>query len=568
MSDPSIAAPPSPAAASGGRALPLGERLVAAGHLSRTQLDVALREQRRTGELIGKVLVDLGFVGEEVVESALAGEAGSRRVRLEFVGIDAKAVARVPEQVARRHHLIPIALKGGALQVAMADTFDVVAVDAVERVAGLPVEVVGASRQEIDQAIDRSYQCHAASLDKITEEVLAHLDDDAAAVEQGQDTPLIRLVDQLLRDAIDEHATDIHIEPEERVLRVRLRLDGMLRQTAVLPVRLARAVVARLKILADLNIAEMRLPQDGRIGIKVGDREVDLRLSTLPTIHGENVVIRILDQSGVALSVEELGFSPDHLNLFHGLIARSNGVLLVTGPTGSGKSTTLYTALSALNSMERSIFTLEDPVEYRLPIIRQTQVNSAAGMTFAAGLRALLRQDPDVILVGEMRDHETAELGVRAALTGHLVLSSLHTNNAAGALPRMIDMGIAPYLVASSVNAVIAQRLVRKVCNRCSAPVEYTEAELTRWGMVEAFGLPFFRGVGCDACHQTGYRGRAAIFEILVVDDAIREMVHKQASSAEIQTAAVANGMALCRQDGIQKAMVGVTTLEEVARVT
>jgi len=541
---------------------------VAAGQLSRSQLDIALREQRRTGERIGKVLVELGFVTEEVLEAVLADEAGCRRVRLEFITIDPAAVALLPEPVARRHHLIPIALKEGLLQVAMADTFDVVAVDAVERATGLEVEVVGASRQEIDQAIDRSYQRHAASLEQITEEVLAHLDDDAEAVEQGQDTPLIRLVDQLLRDAIDERATDIHIEPEERVLRVRLRLDGMLRQTAVLPARLARAVAARLKILADLNIAETRAPQDGRIGIEVGDREVDLRLSTLPTIHGENVVIRILDQSGVVLSVDELGFSPNHLEIFHNLIGRSNGVLLVTGPTGSGKSTTLYTALSALNSMERSIFTLEDPVEYRLPIIRQTQVNPAAGMTFAAGLRALLRQDPDVILVGEMRDHETAELGVRAALTGHLVLSSLHTNNAAGALPRMVDMGIAPYLVASSVNAVIAQRLVRKICTRCTTPVFYTDEELNRFGMAEAAGLPFFRGTGCDACHQTGYRGRAAIFEILVVDDEIRAMVHKQASSAEIQSVAVANGMALCRQDGIQKAMVGVTTLEEVARVT
>jgi len=568
MSEQSTAESPSPAPRSGGPPLPLGERLVAAGHLSRSQLDVALREQRRTGERIGKVLVDLGFVAEEVVEAAIADEAGSHRVRLEFITIDAAAVALLPEPVARRHHLIPIALKEGVLQVAMADTFDVVAVDAVERAAGVEVEVVGASRQEIDQAIDRSYQRHAASLEQIIEEVLVHLDDDAEAVEQGQDTPLIRLVDQLLRDAIDEHATDIHIEPEERVVRVRLRLDGMLRQTAVLPARLARAVAARLKILADLNIAETRAPQDGRIGIKVGDREVDLRLSTLPTIHGENVVIRILDQSGVVLSVDELGFSPNHLDIFHGLIGRSNGVLLVTGPTGSGKSTTLYTALSALNSMERSIFTLEDPVEYRLPIIRQTQVNPAAGMTFAAGLRALLRQDPDVILVGEMRDHETAELGVRAALTGHLVLSSLHTNNAAGALPRMVDMGIAPYLVASSVNAVIAQRLVRKICTRCSAPVFYTDEELNRFGMAEAAGLPFYRGGGCDACHQTGYRGRAAIFEVLVVDDEIRAMVHKQASSAEIQSVAVANGMALCRQDGIQKAMVGVTTLEEVARVT
>ncbi len=561
-------ATPAPSRRPAGPPLPLGERLVAAGHLSRSQLDVALREQRRTGELLGKVLVDLGFVAEEVVESVFADEAGSRRVRLEFIEIDPGAVARLPEELARRHHLIPIAIRGHALQVAMADTFDVVAVDAVERATGLEVEVVGASRQEIDQAIDRSYQRHTASLEQITEEVLAHLDDDAEAVEGGRDTPLIRLVDQLLRDAIDERATDIHIEPEERVVRVRLRLDGMLRQTAVLPARLARALVARLKILADLNIAETRAPQDGRIGIEVGDREVDLRLSTLPTIHGENVVIRILDQSGMVLSMEELGLSPDHLALFNALIARPNGVLLVTGPTGSGKTTTLYTALSALNSMERSIFTLEDPVEYRLPIIRQTQVNPAAGMSFAAGLRALLRQDPDVILVGEMRDHETAELAVRAALTGHLVFSSLHTNNAAGALPRMIDMGIAPYLVASSVNAVIAQRLVRKICTRCTEPVTYSEEELTRLDMVEAAGLPFFRGAGCDACHQSGYRGRAAIFELLVVDDTIRDMVHKQASSAEIHAAAVAAGMAPCRQDGIQKAMVGVTTLEEVARVT
>ncbi len=552
----------------GCRSLPLGERLVAAGHISRSQLEVALREQRRTGELLGKVLVDLGFVTEEVVEAVLAERVGCRRIRLEFVEIDPEAVARVPEAIARRHHLIPLRLVGERLEVALADTFDVFAVDQVERATGLQVEVVGASQQEIDQAIDRHYRRQGSTLEGVAEEVLAHLEDDQEAVERGQDTPLIRLVDRLLRDAVEQRATDIHIEPEERVLRVRLRLDGMLRQTAVLPARLARPVAARIKILADLDIAETRTPQDGRINLELGDRRVDLRVSTLPTIHGENVVIRILDQSGIVLSLEELGLSPDHLALLERLLRRPNGILLVTGPTGSGKTTTLYTALAALNSMERSIFTLEDPVEYRLPIVRQTQVNPEAGMTFAAGLRALLRQDPDVILVGEMRDEETAELAVRAALTGHLVFSSLHTNNAAGALPRMIDMGIAPYLVASSVNAVVAQRLVRRICNRCTTPATYTEEELARLGLPEAAGLPFFRGEGCDACDHTGYRGRAAIFEILEVDDAIREQVHRRASSAEIHQAAVAAGMAPCRQDGIQKAMVGVTTLEEVVRVT
>jgi type II secretory ATPase GspE/PulE/Tfp pilus assembly ATPase PilB-like protein len=288
----------------------------------------------------------------------------------------------------------------------------------------------------------------------------------------------------------------------------------------------------------------------------------------MPTIHGENVVIRILDQSGLVLSIDQLGLNPDHMRVFEELIARPNGILLVTGPTGSGKTTTLYTALNALNSMERSLATLEDPVEYRLPIVRQTQVKPAVGMTFGAGLRAILRQDPDVILVGEMRDQETAELAVRAALTGHSVFSSLHTNDAAGALPRIIDMGIAPYLVASSVNGVIAQRLVRLICNRCKEPYELSREELTPFGLEDAAGFTFYRGAGCEACHGSGYRGRAAIFELLVVDDGIRALVHEQASSSQIRTSAEGAGMVVMRQDGMQKALVGLTTLDEVFRVT
>jgi type IV pilus assembly protein PilB len=550
-----------------GPALPLGERLVEAGHLTKSQLDVALREQRRTGDLLGKVLVNLGFVTEEAIETTLAQQAGSIRRRLEFLEVDPAVVRRVPEEIARRHTVLPLSLENGVLQVAMADTFDVVAIGAVEHATDLPVDVVSVARREIEIAIDRYFH-REFSLEEITEELLSYLRRDQEAVEQGTVTPLIRLVDQLLSGAIADRATDIHIEPEERVLRVRYRNDGMLRQVAVLPAQISRGVVARIKILADLNIAECRLPQDGRISMAIAGRNVDLRVSTLPTIHGENVVVRILDQSGVVLSMDQLGLGPDHMRLFEDMIARPNGILLVTGPTGSGKTTTLYTALNSLNSMERSIATLEDPVEYRLPIVRQTHVNPIVGMTFAAGLRALLRQDPDVILVGEMRDQETAELAVRAALTGHLVFSSLHTNDAAGALPRIIDMGIAPYLVASSVNGVVAQRLVRLICNHCKEPHTVAREELARFGLEDAAGFTFYHGAGCDACHGSGYRGRAALFELLVVDDRIRELVHEQASSARIRKVAEETGMASMRQDGIQKALVGMTTLEEVLRVT
>jgi len=550
-----------------GPSLPLGERLVEAGHITRAQLEVALREQRRTGDLLGKVLINLGFVTEEGIETSLAQEAGSIRRRLEFLDLDPAVVRLVPEEIARRYTLLPVGMEDGVLQVAMADTFDVVAIGAVEHATSLPVDVVSAARREIEIALDRYFQ-REVSLEEVTEEVLSYIARDQEAVEQGTVTPLIRLVDQLLHSAIDSRATDIHVEPEARVLRVRYRNDGLLRQVAVLPAQISRGVVARLKILADLNIAECRLPQDGRISIPIAGRNVDLRVSTLPTIYGENVVIRILDQSGVVLSLDQLGLSPDHMRVFEELIARPNGILLVTGPTGSGKTTTLYTALNALNSMERSIATLEDPVEYRLPIVRQTQVNPTVGMTFGAGLRAVLRQDPDVILVGEMRDQETAELAVRAALTGHAVFSSLHTNDAAGALPRIIDMGIAPYLVASSVNGVIAQRLVRLTCNHCKEPYEMRREELAPFGLEDAAGFTFYRGVGCDACHGSGYRGRAAIFELLVVDDGIRALVHEQASSAQIRKAAEEAGMAVMRQDGMQKALVGMTTLEEVFRVT
>jgi type IV pilus assembly protein PilB len=550
-----------------GPPLPLGERLVEAGHITRSQLDVALREQRRTHDLVGKVLVDLGFVTDDTIEAALAQEAGSVRRRLEFLDLDPAIVRLVPEEIARRHKVLPLALDDGVLQVALADTFDVLAIDAVEHATGLPVDVVSAARREIDAVLDRYFH-REVSLEDITEEVLVHIARDQEAVEQGAVTPLIRLVDQLLHSAIETRATDIHIEPEERVLRVRYRNDGMLHQVAGLPAQINRGVVARLKILADLNIAETRLPQDGRISISIAGRNVDLRVSTMPTIHGENVVIRILDQSGLVLSIDQLGLNPDHMRVFEELIARPNGILLVTGPTGSGKTTTLYTALNALNSMERSLATLEDPVEYRLPIVRQTQVKPAVGMTFGAGLRAILRQDPDVILVGEMRDQETAELAVRAALTGHSVFSSLHTNDAAGALPRIIDMGIAPYLVASSVNGVIAQRLVRLICNRCKEPYELSREELTPFGLEDAAGFTFYRGAGCEACHGSGYRGRAAIFELLVVDDGIRALVHEQASSSQIRTSAEGAGMVVMRQDGMQKALVGLTTLDEVFRVT
>ncbi|MBF8260240.1 MAG: T2SP E protein, partial [Actinobacteria bacterium] len=420
----------------------LGERLIEAGLVTQDQLDLAMREQKRTGERVGEILVGLGFVTQELISSVLASEAGVTFVQLDNYLIEPKAIKCVPEAMARRFKIIPILLEPPRITIAMANVFDVLAIDEVHRLTGHVVDLVSATEGSVLAAIEQYYVAGSGSIEEIIQRSIRQVE--AGRISEADlaaGAPIVRLVDQLFLTAVQDSATDIHFEPEERVFRIRFRVDGKLRPGPSMPKALQPAVTARVKILSGLNIAETRLPQDGKINFYVGKRKIDLRVSTLPCVHGENMVLRVLDKSKVVVGLEALGFSEGNLVRFRQAIESRNGIILVCGPTGSGKTTTLYSALSYINSLDRSIITLEDPVEYELPIIRQCQINVKAGLTFSSGLRSILRHDPDVILVGEMRDSETAELAIRSSLTGHLVFSTLHTNDASGAIPRLINMG-------------------------------------------------------------------------------------------------------------------------------
>jgi type IV pilus assembly protein PilB len=455
----------------------------------------------------------------------------------------------------------------------MANPLDIITIDEVRRMSKGPVEVVGATQSEVLEALDRAYGVGVgAAWNEIVEHSLRHVMGRRGAggteTDVAQEPPVIRLVESLVTRGIQEGATDIHVEPEERLVRNRFRVDGVLRQGPDVPKELQGAVIARLKVMANLDIAENRLPQDGRIDFQFGGRQIDIRVSTFPTIRGENLVLRILDRAKLVLGLEQLGFTPDHLTFFKRVLQNPNGIILVTGPTGSGKTTTLYSAMSYLNAEERNIITIEDPVEYEIQGIRQSQINVKAGLTFANGLRHILRQDPDVIMVGEMRDDETVDVAIRAALTGHLVFSTLHTNDAAGAVPRLTDMGVAPFLLASALLLVVSQRLVRSICNSCKEEAESDPVLLRRLGLQADGGdqLKFYRGKGCDKCGNTGYRGRIGIFELLRVGPEMTPLILEKADSGSIQRAARAQGMRTMLEDGIRKALRGGTTLEEVAR--
>ena len=565
MIQPKSDAPPRPA----GKRKLLGERLVESGLITPDQLDLALREQKRTGERIGEILISLGFVTQELISSALASEAGVTFVQLENYLIEPAALKYVSEATARRHKIIPILLEPPRLTIAMANVFDVLAIDEVQRATGLIVDVVSATESSVLQSIDR-YYAGGISLEEIIQKSARQVE--AGRVSEADlaaGAPIVRLVDQLFLTAVQEGATDIHFEPEERILRVRFRIDGKLRPGPSLPKALQPAVTARVKIISGMNIAETRLPQDGKINFYVGKRKVDLRASTLPTVFGENMVLRVLDRAKLVVGLESLGFDEQNLARFRRAIESRHGILLVCGPTGAGKTTTLYSALSYINALDRSIITLEDPVEYELPIIRQCQINVKAGFTFASGLRAILRHDPDVILVGEMRDAETVELAIRSALTGHLVFSTLHTNDAAGAIPRLINMGQEPFLVASSIRAVVGQALLRTNCAHCKVTYSPSAETIERAGLPpESAGGTFVKGEGCERCGGTGFRGRVGAFEIMEVTPAITRLVMERANSQDLLSAARAEGMTVMREDAVGKAMSGLTTLEEAVRTT
>ncbi|MFQ5881985.1 MAG: GspE/PulE family protein [Candidatus Methylomirabilales bacterium] len=550
---------------------PLGQRLIEAGLISDSQLQAALKEQQRTKEYLGKILIRLGFVNEEAVAAALAAQARVKYVDLGQYPPQSEAVQLVPENFARQHHLVPVSYVGQVLVAAMANPLDIITIDELRHLTRRPVEVVGAAETEVLKALDRAYGI-GAGWNEVVEQCLRQVAGRKGGATVGEsevalEPPIIRLIDHLLIRAVQEGATDIHVEPEEKVLHNRFRVDGILRQGPDVPKEIQGAVIARIKVMANLDIAETRLPQDGRITFHFGGREIDIRVSTFPTIRGENLVLRILDRGKLILGLEQLGFSPDHLALFKRTLMVPHGIILVTGPTGSGKTTTLYSALSYLNAEERNIVTIEDPVEYEIPGIRQSQVNVKAGLTFANGLRHILRQDPDVIMVGETRDQETADIAIRAALTGHLVFSTLHTSDAAGAIPRLADMGAAPYLVSSSLLLVIAQRLVRIICMSCKEEATPDPTLLQRLGLQSKAGqLKFFRGKGCEKCGYTGYRGRVGVFELLRMTPEVSPLIMERAESTAIRRAARAQGMRTMLEDGLQKALRGVTTLEEVAR--
>ena len=547
---------------------PLGERLLAAGVITRPQLDLALREGRRQGKMLGESLIALGFVTAETLTNSLADEANSEVIDVATAVVDDAVLALMPHELAKRYRALPIRREGDTLTVVLSNALNVVAIDALERATGLRLDVATAPEADLVDAIERHY-AQRSSIEETIDTIMREGIVGDSEEDDAQASGMIRLVEEIIALGVKARATDIHLEQEERIIRVRIRVDGILRQEVLIPVALGPALAARIKIIAALNVSEKRIPQDGRISFKIGRREVDLRVSTLPTQYGESIVMRILEKGNIHVHFDQLGLQPGSATRLLEAVARPHGMVLVTGPTGSGKTTTLYTVLGQVDAMQLSVFTLEDPIEYGLPLIRQTQVKPDIGLSFAAGLRALLRQDPDVILLGEIRDAETAQLAVRAALTGHLLLSTLHTNDAIGAIPRLIDMGIEPYLLTSALSAVVGQRLVRRICSGCKQPVDNPAEEFAR--LHKVLGAlehgPLWVGAGCTLCRNSGYRGRIAVYEVLIVDERFHAPILQGAELSELRQLAAAGGMQSMLEDGLEKAHAGLTTLDELVRV-
>lgn len=548
----------------------LGEILIAQGVITPEQLMEALEEQKHThNERIGEVLMRLGYATEKEVLNALGEQLGLPVVNLSEYDVDPAALAKVPQEFAIRHRLLPLRTEDHTLVVAMANPLDVHPLDDLHLVTGLEIRPAIASPSEIQRVIEQfTMEQMIQGISEQEQDITEEVTDIADLQKMATEALVIQLVNLIIHRAVQSRASDIHIEPFEREVKVRYRIDGVLREVQSPPKRLHPAIVSRIKILADMNIAERRLPQDGRIRLRVSGRLIDLRVSTVPTLFGESVVMRILDKSTALLGLEELGMQAETLQQFRRLIYQPYGIILVTGPTGSGKTTSLYAALMEIYSPEKKIITIEDPVEYQLPGVNQIQVRPHIGLTFATGLRHIVRQDPDIIMVGEIRDPETVDIAINAALTGHLVFSTLHTNDAPGAITRLLDMGAEAYLVASSLIGSVAQRLVRRICTHCKEPMEVKPELLHAIGLTpeEARGKTF-RGRGCEECERTGYRGRMGVFELLRIDDEIRRMIVERASSTVIKQYAVSKGMKTLLADGRDKVLQGLTTVEEVLRV-
>lgn len=555
------------------------EILIRQGVISNNQLAEALQMAKGSNTKVSDALIRLGYATSEEVMRAVAQQYGYDYVDLNEVNIPPSVVELVPESVARENAILPMDERDGSLKVIISDPEDFETLDKLRFILNRRVEVALAPRESIVDAINRHYGLtEGESADSMLQEFtdtaidFTETEETAATAEEAVDetsAPIVRLVHLVITEAVQLRASDIHIEPFEDRVRIRYRIDGVLQERDSPPRRLLGAILSRIKILAKIDIAERRRPQDGRIKVTVGEKELDLRVSVLPTNHGQSIVMRLLDKDSIRVGVRQLGLAENDFRTLQNLIRRPNGIILVTGPTGSGKTTTLYAALNDLNRPDRKIITAEDPVEYYLPGINQVEVKHSIGLDFARIIRAMLRQAPNVILVGEMRDSETAEMGIQASLTGHLVFSTLHTNDAPGAITRMVDMGVPAYLVASSVVAVLAQRLVRVICPKCKQPFKPSEASLEAAGITPEMTATatFMKGKGCSNCNKSGYRGRLGIFELMLMSSRIRELAYQGASTQELRRSAISQGMHTLYQDGINKVLRGITTVEEVFRV-
>lgn len=550
----------------------LGEMLVGKGIITTDQLQIAQLEQKQSHELLGKILVRLGFANEAIIHDVISGAFGQQHAELHGAVADRDAIAMIPEQLARSLQAVPVSYDAahGALKVALVDTFDIVALDRLNAHLDGVAEVVPvlAAETEIEKSIDRFYG-YELSVDGILKEIeTGEIDYQSLAAQSSEySQPVVRLVNALLADAVKRGASDIHFEPEEGFLRVRYRMDGVLRQIRSLHKNYWSALAVRVKVMAGLDIAETRAPQDGRISLSLSGRQVDFRVSTLPTLHGENIVLRILDRQKGIVALDQLGLAGADLTALNNMVTRPEGLILVTGPTGSGKTTTLYSILQYLNVESLNIMTLEDPVEYPTSMIRQASANSTAKLDFAGGIRSILRQDPDIILVGEIRDEDTADMALRAAMTGHKVFSTLHANSAVGAVPRLLDLGIKPGLLAGNIIGVIAQRLVRRLCDDCKAPAGITQSLPGALARIVGEKSAIYGPVGCPACADQGYRGRMALMEILLFDPDMDELVARHGTCRALHSMARTKGFRPLVETGMNRVVAGSTSLDELARV-
>ena len=561
----------------------LGQVLLERNIVTEEEVEKALEQQSVSGKLLGRTLVDLGFCSEEDVLKALSAQKGVKSVTLDEMEIDEEVLEKVSPSMAQIYGIMPVSYEKDVLTVAVSDMLDVSKLDDLRFMLGCEVKGVVTTKEEIDKAIEKHYESVGESMDELLMELddqvleaeVKEADDEEAPdvtslQEMASQAPIVKLLNLILVQAIKDQASDIHFEPFENEFKVRYRVDGVLYEMVPPPKHMALALISRIKVMADLNIAERRLPQDGRIMLNLGKKSIDLRISTLPTIFGESVVMRVLDREVVSLSLDQIGLLPEVMEKMRKLIEKPNGIILVTGPTGSGKTTTLYSALKDINKIDFKIITTEDPVEYDIAGIVQVGIRPNVGLTFAACLRSILRQDPDIIMVGEIRDVETAQMAIQASLTGHLVFSTLHTNDAPGAVTRLTDMGVEPFLITSTMEAILAQRLVRTICVRCKEEYEPDEMALRELSLTPADvkGKKFFYGKGCDKCNNTGYKGRVALAELLVMNDDLRVLIIKNAPTSELRKTAQEHGMKTLREGGLAKIYEGSTTIEEVARET